>query len=267
MIIKEPHVESLYERDHKLHLIECARRTEMGLAYKDKDLYGLTADDYYDSTVTQHQTYYYIISKQVVPDWVMRYHRSFVGASRLDGIVIYYTSLSYLVIATGYWVLHHPTLVRGIKTYEVRAEKFWEHCGIAKSLSRFTFAIKTQFSTMVKLNNIHPRPLNYRLYTDSIVRPYWMDRNKMTITKDDKEYGFQTAYSFPIQVYQDADVSKMIPPTGILPMDTCVMWVATYAHEEWVDIIEESVSVEGNEKPIVDAIQKIFIEDLGYSDL
>ena len=287
MRIINPSIELLEQTDLISHVARCAR-----ICYRKE-----TGDDekLYNSLITRnhlsmfrHISYYYIISHNNAPRWLVSYFDAILRGAKIIGIDINYVEGNYYVVTNGNWNLDHVHLLININDYIVTAKEFANANEIAWNMMRYTFKVTTQISTSRELNRVSPNNIAEQstryVYEDgTICRPHWMTKeeadylNTEKILDDDwivnhcwaKRYIWTIDNSFD-KYKMLVDYSKMPrqDARGVLPLDTATVCAYTYSSREWRDIIDlRYYGVTGqphpNAKIIAGMIREKLIE-LGY---
>ena len=286
MKIIEPNVE-LWEYENDItHVARCARicyRKETG---DDEKLYNSLIKRNHLS-MFRHISYYYIISHNNAPRWLVSYLDAILRGAKIIGIDINYVQGNYYVVTNGNWSLDHAHLIISINNYMVTAKEFANANEVAWNMMRYTFKVTTQISTSRELNRVSPNNIAEQstryVYEDgTLCRPHWMTDEEVEIANTDSvkmyyvcneklnDYIYNCSHSFIcykhlIEKYemhrQDA--------RGVLPLDTATVCAYTYSSREWRDIIDlRYYGITGqphpNAKLIAGMIREKLIE-LGYN--
>lgn len=259
MKIIEPNVEYWEQNDIAKHIVRCARVCYKKKTGNDEVTYNNLLKNKHWS-MFRHATYYFIVPRIKVPDWVRYYYIAIRNEANIIGIDIKIDSNYYYVVTNGNWNLDHRGLIYTILDYQVEDEVFANACFIAWNMMRYTFKITTQISTSRELNRVSPNNIAEQstryVYEDgTICRPHWLEgykisqglkgglyvykdenteiemNNKVRLYTQDCERSFNT-----YKELVDCGLSRQ-DARGVLPLDTATVCVYTYSIDEWRAIL------------------------------
>ena len=226
MKIIEPNVEYWEQNDIVKHIVRCARVCYKKETGNDEVTYNNLLKNKHWS-MFRHATYYFIVPRIKVPDWVRYYYIAIRNEANIIGIDIKIDYNYYYVVTNGNWNLDNA-------------------CFIAWNMMRYTFKITTQISTSRELNRVSPNSITERstryVYEDgTICRPHWL------INPDLKDTAFiakrenyieacDTAFDYYKELV-DIGMNRQ-NARGVLPLDTATEVVYTYSIPAWKHIIE-----------------------------
>ena len=285
MKIIEPNIELLEQTDLISHVARCARicyRKETG---NDKVLYNSLIKRNHLS-MFRHISYYYIISHNNAPRWLVSYLDAVLRGAKIIGIDINYVQGNYYVVTNGNWNLDHAHLLISINDYIVTAKEFANANEVAWNMMRYTFKVTTQISTSRELNRVSPNNIAEQstryVYEDgTICRPHWMTDEEVEIANTDSvkmyyvcneklnDYIYNCSRSFICYKYliEKFEMHRQ-DARGVLPLDTATVCAYTYSSREWRDIIDlRYYGVTGQPHPNAKIIAGMIREklmELGY---
>lgn len=240
MKIIEPNVEYWEQNDIAKHIVRCARVCYKKETGNDEVTYNNLLKNKHWS-MFRHATYYFIVPRIKVPDWVRYYYIAIRNEANIIGIDIKIDYNYYYVVTNGNWNLDHRGLIYTILDYQVEDEVFANACFVAWNMMRYTFKITTQISTSRELNRVSPNNIAEQstryVYEDgTICRPHWMtDDVDITIENiyiDMCKKSFNT-YKLLVDIGTPRQDAR-----GVLPLDTATVCAYTYSIKEWRDIID-----------------------------
>ena len=260
MKIIEPNVEYWEQNDIVKHIVRCARVCYKKETGNDEVTYNNLLKNKHWS-MFRHATYYFIVPRIKVPDWVRYYYIAIRNEANIIGIDIKIDYNYYYVVTNGNWNLDHRSLIYTILDYQVEDEVFANACFMAWNMMRYTFKITTQISTSRELNRVSPNNIAEQstryVYEDgTICRSHWLEgydisqtlRGKYLIYKDGKEDNDINHKVLTFINYCDSSFKKYKylvdagllreDARGVLPLDTATEVVYTYSIPAWKHIIE-----------------------------
>jgi thymidylate synthase ThyX len=254
MKIIEPKVEYWEQNDINKHIVRCARVCYKKETGNDEVTYNNLLKNKHWS-MFRHATYYFIVPRVKVPDWVRYYYIAIRNEANIIGIDIK-IDFNYYIVTNGNWNLDHRGLIYTILDYQVEDKVFANACFMTWNMMRYTFKITTQISTSRELNRVSPNNIAEQstryVYEDgTICRPHWMTDEEVEIANTDtvkmfykcneklNTYIYDCSYAF---LHYKLLIDKYEMPRqdarGILPLDTATEVVYTYSIPEWKHIIE-----------------------------
>lgn len=260
MKIIEPKVEYWEQNDIAKHIVRCARVCYKKETGNDEVTYNNLLKNKHWS-MFRHATYYFIVPRVKVPDWVRYYYIAIRNEANIIGIDINIDYNYYYVVTNGNWNLDHRGLIYTILDYQVEDKVFANACFMAWNMMRYTFKITTQISTSRELNRVSPNNIAEQstryVYEDgTICRPHWLEgydisqtlHGKYLIYKDGKEdddinhkvLTFINSCDSSFKNYKYL-INAGLPrqdARGVLSLDTATEVVYTYSIPEWKHIIE-----------------------------
>lgn len=290
MKIIEPKIELIEQSENIVsHVARCARVCYKREKGNDEVTYNNLLKNKHWS-MFRHATYYFVIPRTKVPDWIEYYYIAIQNEANIIGINIKFDYNYYYVVTNGNWNLDHQDLLYTILGYQVEAKEFANANEIAWNMMRYTFKVTTQISTSRELNRVSPNNIAEQstryVYEDgTICRPHWLDDT----------YSIGEVFNGVVEVWRNKDedediktkilnyiracksgfdyykylINMGIPrqdARGVLPLDTATEVVYTYSIAEWRHIIElraDEKHAHPNAVIIANMIKKEF-NGLGY---
>ena len=255
MKIIEPAVEYWEQDDLSKHIVRCARVCYKKETGNDEVTYNNLLKNKHWS-MFRHATYYFIVPRVKVPDWVRYYYIAIRNEANIIGIDIKIDSNYYYVVTNGNWNLDHRGLIYTILDYQVEDKVFANACFMAWNMMRYTFKITTQISTSRELNRVSPNNIAEQstryVYEDgTICRPHWMTDEEVDYLNNEAIFGewcnshkkasiFRDSCNDSFNKYKllvDNDMLRQ-DARGVLPLDTATVCVYTYSIDEWRAILD-----------------------------
>lgn len=255
MQIIESKVEYWEQNDIAKHIVRCARVCYKKETGNDEVTYNNLLKNKHWS-MFRHATYYFIVPRIKVPDWVRYYYIAIRNEANIIGIDINIDYNYYYVVTNGNWNLDHRGLIYTILDYQVEDKVFANACFMAWNMMRYTFKITTQISTSRELNRVSPNNIAEQstryVYEDgTLCRPHWMTDEEVDYLNNEpifeewcnshkKASIFRDSCNDSFNKYKllvDIGVQRQ-DARGVLPLDTATEVVYTYSTLEWKHIIE-----------------------------
>lgn len=255
MKIIEPKVEYWEQNDITKHIVRCARVCYKKETGNDEVTYNNLLKNKHWS-IFRHATYYFIVPRVKVPDWIRYYYIAIRNEANIIGIDIKIDYNYYYVVTNGNWNLDHRGLIYTILDYQVEDEVFANACFVAWNMMRYTFKITTQISTSRELNRVSPNNIAEQstryVYEDgTICRPHWMTDEEVDYLNNEpifeewydshkKASIFRDSCNNSFNKYKLLVDNGMLrqDARGVLPLDTATVCVYTYSIDEWRAILD-----------------------------
>lgn len=252
MKIIEPSVEYWKQEDVIKHVARCARVCYKREKGNDEVTYNNLIENKHWS-MFRHATFYFVIPRSKVPDWIRYYYIAIQNEANIIGIDIKFDYNYYYVVTNGNWNLDHQRLIDTIIDYKVEDKEFNNYY-FTRIMMRYTFKITTQISTSRELNRVSPNSIAEQstryVYEDgTICRPHWMTEEEADILNNISDDTFiskvkhlhyinSTKSSFDRYKLLIEHKMPRQDARGVLPLDTATEVVYTYGLSEWRHIIE-----------------------------
>lgn len=255
MKIIEPSVEYWEQQDIIKHIVRCARVCYKKETGNDEVTYNNLLKNKHWS-MFRHATYYFIVPRVKVPDWVRHYYIAIRNEANIIGIDIKIDYNYYYVVTNGNWNLDHRGLIYTILDYQVEDEVFANAYFVAWNMMRYTFKITTQISTSRELNRVSPNNIveqstRYVYEDGTICRPHWMTDEEVDYLNNEAIFGEWCNSHKKASIFRDScnnsfnkykllvdDGMLRQDARGVLPLDTATVCVYTYSIDEWRAILD-----------------------------
>ena len=245
MYIDEPKAMVIVQDDPIEHVARCARICTASKATDDKRTYNRLIKDKHWS-MFRHEAVYAIIKDAPISDYFMMayrycpyidYHIENKG-SCYDFYIS--TNMNFMMdIENDDRVIYDL-----IMSHRVTPKMFFSNLTYIYKLFRITVLCQTQISTSREFNRVSPNAISEQStrYVDEsgvIVRPHWMNKDKLRVGIDEPYYGYETACGVAFDQYRkmiEAGVPKE-DARGVLPLDTRTVVIYTYTIKDWIRIL------------------------------
>lgn len=255
MKIIEPKIEYWEQNDINKHIVRCARVCYKKETGNDEVTYNNLLKNKHWS-MFRHATYYFIVPRIKVPDWVRYYYIAIRNEANIIGIDIKIDSNYYYIVTNGNWNLDHRSLIYTILDYQVEDEVFANACFIAWNMMRYTFKVTTQISISRELNRVSPNNIAEQstryVYEDgTICKPHWMTNEEVDYLNNKPIFEEWCDSHKKASIFRDScnnsfNKYKLLVDNGmlrqdargVLPLDTATVCVYTYSIDEWRAILD-----------------------------
>lgn len=245
MFIDEPKAMVIVQDDPIEHVAHCARICTASKATDDKRTYNRLIKDKHWS-MFRHEAVYAIIKNAPPIDYFMiplKYcpYIDFHIENRGDYYDFYIsTNMNFMMDIFG----KEDYIYDLIMNNRVTPKMFFNNLSYTYTLFRLTILCQTQISTSREFNRVSPNAISEQStrYVDEsgvIIRPHWMNKDKLRTDPNNSYYDYQSSCDYSFAMYHDM-ITKGVPKEdarGVLPLDTRTLVIYTYTIKDWIRIL------------------------------